>query len=436
MLRMMIAPIVLILLAPASLVRANEIKPWVAKNLPDLVELYEHFHAHPELSFEEEQTAARLAEELRETGAKVTENIGGHGVVAVLENGDGPTLMLRADLDGLPVVEQTGVEYASQVKVKDKRGATVGVMHACGHDIHITNLIGVARFLAEHQDQWSGTLVMIGQPAEERGAGAKAMLEDGLFHRFPRPDFAIAVHVDPTLAAGKVGIRPGFAMANVDSVDITVRGRGGHGAYPHMTVDPIVIAARLVVDLQTIVSREVKPIEPAVVTVGAIHGGTKHNIIGNDCSLQITVRSYTPKVRKQIHDAIRRKAFAAAASADAPDPDVEVSEGIPSLYNDEPLAQRLQGVFRRVLGSEQVGGVEPSMGGEDFGMYGKAGVPITMYRLGAIEADRLQEYVEQDGMPPSLHSPLFYPDAGPTLATGITTMGSAALEILQRDGGN
>lgn len=410
---------------------AEDPKPWVRANLDDLVSLYRHFHSHPELSFHEEETAKKLAEEWKSIGAEVTVNVGGHGVVALLKNGDGPTLMMRTDLDALPVVEQTNLTYASRVKVKNDAGVEVGVMHACGHDVHMANIVGVARYLAANKSKWQGTAMFIGQPAEERGAGAKAMLEDGLFKRFPKPDFAIALHVDSTLATGKVGYRPGYALANVDSVDITVRGQGGHGAYPHTTVDPIVQAAQLVVSLQTIVSREVKPLEPAVITVGSIHGGTKHNIIGNDCHLQITVRSYSDEVRKLLLSAIKRKAKAVAMGAGAPDPIVKISEGTPSLYNNDELAARLATVFRRTIGEENVTAAEQTMGGEDFSRYGKAGVPILMYRLGSVEQRRLDRFKELGQKPPSLHSPLYYPDVEEALVTGVSTMSAAALELLK-----
>lgn len=404
---------------------------WAGQHAGELVSFYQQFHRNPELSFHEKETAARLAAEWRKAGFQVTERVGGFGVVAVMRNGDGPTVMLRTDLDGLPVAEQTGLPYSSQVRTQDERGATVGVMHACGHDVHITNLIGVARYMASEKAKWRGTLILIGQPAEERGAGAAAMLKDGLFARFPKPDYAVALHVDANLATGKVGTRAGYALANVDSVDITIHGRGGHGAYPHATIDPIVIAAKLILDLQTIVSREVKPIEPAVVTVGSIHGGAKHNVISDDCHLQLTVRSYTDEVRKQIHDAIRRKAQAAAASAGAPEPEVTVSEGTPALFNDERLTARLANVFRKTLGEKNVESSEPSMGGEDFSHYGRAGVPILMFRLGAVSPKRLAAYKAEGRLPPSLHSPLFYPDAEEALKTGVTALSAAALELLQ-----
>ena len=411
---------------------ADEPAAWVDENLRELVELYRHFHQSPEVSFEEKETSKRLAAELRAAGAEVTRNIGGHGVVAILKNGDGPMLMLRTDLDALPVTEQTGLAYASKVSIRTKKGVATGVMHACGHDVHITNQIGVARYLAANKDRWRGTVMFIGQPAEERGAGAKAMLDDGLFKRFGKPDFAVALHVSSDTATGTVGYRAGYALANVDSVDITMRGRGGHGAYPHMTIDPVVQAAHLVIDLQSIVSREIKPIEPAVITVGSIHGGTKHNIIGNECHLQITVRSYSEKVRKQLLSAIRRKAKAAAISAAAPEPVVKISEGTPSLFNNEALVRRMVPVFERVVGKDNVQPAEPSMGGEDFSRYGKAGVPIFMYRLGSIDPKRLKRYETLGQKPPSLHSPLYYPDVKMTLRTGVTTMSSAVLELLKK----
>jgi hippurate hydrolase len=379
---------------------------------------------------QEKQTAERVAAELQAAGCDVTTGVGGHGVVAVLRNGDGPTLLMRADMDGLPVVEQTGLDYASVATATDPAGKAVGVMHACGHDVHMTVLIGAVRYLAGHRDRWRGTLVAIGQPAEERVRGARAMLEDGLFERFPRPTYGLALHVDSALAAGKVGVRSGYTLANSDSIDITVKGVGGHGAYPHTTVDPIVQAADLVLALQTIVSREVKPTEPAVITVGSIHGGTKHNIIGDSCQLQLTVRSYSDDVRTQLLAAIERKAKAVAASYRAPEPTITVAEGTPAVFNDRDLATRVGAAFRRVLGDERVTEAEQSMGGEDFSLFGRAGVPIVMYRLGAVEEPRLARYESLGRPPPSLHSATFFPDAEPTLGTGVLTLVTAAVELL------
>ena len=274
--------------------------------------------------------------------------------------------------------------------------------------------------------------MVIGQPAEERGAGARAMLEDGLFRRFPKPDFALALHVSGDRQAGTIGLLPGFALANVDSVDIIVKGRGGHGSQPHTTIDPIVQAAHLIVALQTIVSREVKPIDPAVVTVGAINGGTKHNIIGNECHLQLTVRSYADDVRAALLAAIQRKANAVADSFGAPKPDIEISQGTPSLRNNPELTERMEKVFAATIGEENVARDEPSMGGEDFSRYGRAGVPILMYRLGSVSEKRLNRFKELGVPPPSLHSSQYYPDIEPTLQTGFLTMSAAALELLAK----
>lgn len=423
-------PVWLCLLLP-SVACGAEPEQWVAEHLDSLVELYRHLHANPELSFDEQQTAARMALELAATGADVTSSVGGHGVVAVLKNGAGPTLMLRADMDALPVREQTGLAFSSTVTA-DGPGGEIGVMHACGHDLHMTNLVAVARYLAENQDRWQGTLLLIAQPAEERGSGARAMLDAGLFQRFPRPDWALALHVDPSLPSGSVGCRAGHIMANVDSVDITLRGRGGHGAHPHSTIDPIVQAAQLILALQTIVSREVDPVLPAVVTVGSIHGGTKHNIISDSCHLQLTVRSFSDEVRQQILASIQRKAQAVALGAGAAEPQIAVSEGIPSLDNDQQLAARLVAVFERVLGAEKLIATERAMVGEDFSCFGRAGVPIVMFRLGAIEARRLERYRQLGQTPPSLHSPEFYPDVEPTLKTGVTAMAHAAMELLKK----
>jgi amidohydrolase len=418
--------------APATAPAAGDaaLVAWAAAEVPALVELYRHFHAHPELSLQERETAARVASEWEAAGFTVTRSVGGHGVVGLLENGAGPTLMLRTDLDALPVVERTGLAYASQVRVPDRSGNEVGVMHACGHDVHMTCLIGAARYLASRRDGWRGRLMLVGQPAEERVMGAQAMLDDGLFTRFPKPDFAVALHCDANLAAGAVGCRAGYALANSDSVDVALHGKGGHGAYPHTTVDPIVQAAQFILALQTIVSREVPPTEPAVITVGSIQAGTKHNIIGDRCDLQLTVRSYTDEVRGRLLAAIERKARGIALSMNAPEPTVTVTEGTPALFNDDALNARLEGVFRRVLGDSRVTLGERSMGGEDFSRYGRAGVPIVMFRLGTVAQRRLDRLRELGQEPPSLHSAVYYPDAEPTLETGVVTLVGAALHLL------
>lgn len=398
--------------------------------MDQVLDLYMWLHAHPEVSFEEEKTAAKLAERWKAAGMKISTDVGGHGIVGIHRNGDGPTVMLRTDLDGLPVTEKTPLAFASIQTTIGSGGSPTGVMHACGHDIHMTSLTTVIDYLMTHQEQWSGTLMVIGQPAEERGAGAKAMLEDGLFEKFPKPDFALAMHVSGDTPVGEIGMRPGFALANVDSVDITMKGRGGHGSQPHNTIDPIVQASQLVMSLQMIVAREIAPIEPAVVTVGSIHGGTKHNIIGNECKLQLTVRSYSQDVRAKLIEAIRRRTLAVAQSYDAPEPTIAVSEGTPSLRNDDDLTARIQTVFETRFGAENINEDEPSMGGEDFSRYGIEGVPILMYRVGTIEKRRLDRFGKLGVPPPSLHSGLYYPDAEPTLRVAFEAMTAAVLELM------
>ncbi len=398
---------------------------------PELDALYRELHQAPELSLQEARTAAKLAERLRALGFEVTTNVGGHGVVGVLRNGKGPTVMLRTDLDALPVEEKTGLPYASKVTAKDEAGQTVPVMHACGHDVHMTSWMGSATLLARAKERWRGTLVMVGQPAEERGSGARRMLEDGLFTRFPKPDFAIAVHNLANGASGTVQYVPGYALASVDSVDLTIHGKGGHGAYPHTTVDPILIAARTVLSLQTLVSREKDPLEPAVVTVGAIHGGTKHNIIPDEVKLQLTVRTYKPEVRKQLLAGIERIARAEAQAAGAPrPPEMSVTEGTPATYNDPALMKRLTGALARTLGAENVREGRATMGGEDFSEYGRAGVPAAMLWIGVVEPAKHRETTARGESLPSLHSALFAPDRERTLRTGVLTLTTSALEVL------
>jgi len=412
----------------------------VNEEIDSLFELYKHLHANPELSFKEDDTAAKLVSELEPIGFEVTTGVGGHGFVAVLENGPGPTVMVRTDLDALPVEEKTGLPYASEVKSVNQAGQEVYVMHACGHDVHMTSFIGTARLLSERKDEWGGTLVMIGQPAEERGAGSRAMLDDGLFERFPRPGYVLGMHVDAALETGRIGYNEGYVMANVDSVDITIRGVGGHGAYPHATKDPVVIAARVVMALQTIVSREVRPIDPAVVTVGSIHGGSKHNVIPDEVKLQLTVRSYTDETREQVLDAIERITLHTARSAGVPadrEPEVELikDEYTPALYNNPDLVGRIVPVWKEVLGEDRVVIREPEMGGEDFARYGRVEpkIPIFMFRVGAVAPERMKEAKEEGKPLPSLHSPLFRPEPRPTIKTGVRAMTAAALELLGKE---
>ncbi len=404
---------------------------WLKTNQTELEKLYLHFHKNPELSLQEEKTSARFASELKAVGCQVTSNVGGHGVVGLLSNGKGPMVMVRSDLDGLPVVEQTNQPYASTQTAKDRNGKEVGVMHACGHDMHMTSLIGVARFMAANKDLWSGTIMFIGQPAEELGKGAEAMLNDGLYKKFGKPDFALALHCHPDVAAGQVQVRGGYTMANVDSVDIELFGRGGHGATPHLAIDPVVQAARLIMDLQTIVSREINATDPSVITVGSIHAGTKHNIIPDSCHLQLTVRSYSDEVRQQLLGAIRRKAKATAESAGAPEPEVVVSEGTPSTRNDEKLTATVRRAFVQALGQENVQEAELQMWGEDFSRYGRSGVPSVMYFLGVVTQKRLDRYHDLETVSPPLHSAQFYPDIDISIQTGVTSMSAAVLELMK-----
>lgn len=410
-------------------------EPWqefVETTQDDLVAFYRDLHRHPELSFREVRTAARLAEALESAGLTVTRNVGGLGVVAVLENGDGPCVLLRADLDALPLGERTGLPYQSEQRVESPDGRIGGIMHACGHDVHMTSLWGTARYLATHRDAWKGTLVCIGQPAEERAGGAKAMLEDGLFERFPRPDAALAIHVTHELETGTIGYRAGPAMANVESVDVVLHGKGGHGAAPHLTIDPIVLAAKLILDLQTIPSRELNPTDPSVVTVGAIQGGQKHNIIEDRCELQITIRSYTPEVHEHIKEAIRRKAGAVAASAGAPEPEVRFSEFTPALVNDPQLVARVLPALRRVLGEDHVVPASAVMTAEDFGRFGEAGVPIFMFRVGSIRPARMAALRQAGEEPPPLHSSFYWPDARETILTAVQGLSAATIELMPR----
>ncbi len=400
---------------------------------PDLDALYIDLHRTPELSLHEEKTSAKLAGRLRALGYEVTERVGGYGVVAVMKNGRGPTVLVRADMDALPVEEKTGLAYASKVRTKNDAGVEVPVMHACGHDVHMTSLIGAATLLAKSKSRWRGTLVLIAQPAEEGGGGAENMLKDGLLTRFPKPDFALALHDFPFLPAGSVGVTSGYALANVDSVDITIYGRGGHGSAPQNTVDPIVIAARTVLALQTIVSRENDPRDPAVVTVGSIHGGTKHNIIPDEVRLQLTVRTYKDEVRNRVLASIARIAKAEAAAASAPkEPAVVVDEDRGyATYNDPALARRISGALSAALGKGSVVDTQPVMGGEDFGEIGAAAkIPSVLFWVGGTEPKTFAAAGGDMTRLPYLHSSEWAPDREPTLKTGTAALTAAALELL------
>jgi len=421
--------------------------PAVVKGeIPDLVETYKGIHSHPELSHHEEQTSALLAGELRKAGYTVTEHIGkypdgsqAYGVIAILENGPGPRLLIRTDLDALPIIEETGVPYASQVKSKNAAGQDVGVMHACGHDIHITTMIGTARALVALKKQWHGTLMLVGQPSEELVDGARAMLADHLYERFGTPDLVIGLHDTNTRAAGTVSVTSGPAMAGVTSVDVVMRGVGGHGARPQEGKDPVVMAAEFVVQLQTIVSRQENPRDPAVVTVGDIHGGTKRNIIPNEVKLELTTRAFTDASQQIILDGIQRAAQGVALSAGVPAdlaPIVTIvpNESSPPTYNDPALTTRVKSALVTALGTANVFDEDPLMASEDFGLFGLEGhrIPTVLFWLGAIEPAKFAAAQAAGKLAPGLHTSHFQPDPELTLRTGVTAMTSVAISLLHK----
>ncbi|MCL1145957.1 amidohydrolase [Shewanella marinintestina] len=420
-------------------VLATELAQPSAKAMAKLEALYLHLHQNPELSYQEKASSERIANELKALGFEVTSNIGGYGVVGVLKNGEGPTVMIRADMDALPITEATGKSYASKVKTLNTSNQEVGVMHGCGHDIHMTSLVGSAEQLVANMHKWQGTLMMVAQPAEEVGGGAKAMLKQGLFKDFATPDYILGLHVSASLPAGKVGVTSGYALANVDSVDITVKGLGGHGAYPHLTKDPVVLASRIVLALQTIASRELSPLEPNVITVGSIHGGSKHNIISNEVKLQLTLRSYNPEVRLQQIEALKRLTAGIAMSAGLdeslyPEVYVHEDERIPSTYNNPELAAKVRASIETELGIDNVVAAEPVMAGEDFGLYGLTSDkrPITLFWLGAVEPEAYEKSIATGKSLPSLHSSQFAPDYPKTLNTGVRAMSKAALDLFNQ----
>ena len=430
-------------IAFASPVHANDLRASLEEDMPGLMELYRDLHANPELSFEEHKTAAKLAKRMRDLGFEVTEGVGQTGVVSVMRNGDGPVVMLRADMDGLPVIEQTGLPFASTVQATPNSGVTTGVMHACGHDTHMTGFIGAAQLLAERKDQWQGTLVMILQPAEELGLGALAMLEDGLYERFPKPDYAIAFHDAAAPApAGTIGYTPGYALANVDSVDITVKGIGGHGAYPHTTVDPVVLGSAIVMKLQTVVSRSSSPLDPAVITVGSFHAGAKHNIISDEARLQLTVRSYSDESRQLLLDGIRRVAKGEAITAGLPEelhPVVTVEDPYtPSTFNDPDFSEERAAAFKARFGEDRVFVAPAVMGGEDFSQFRRAdpeGVKSMIFWISGTPEEMLTALREEGKPLPSLHSPFWAPDAEAVVRTGAEALASAALDLMPANGG-
>lgn len=401
-----------------------------------LADLWDHFHRNPELSLMEHKTAKRLAKELRAAGFKVTEGVGGTGVVALLKNGDGPLVMVRGDMDGLPVTELSGLPNASTVVTKDWDGNSVGVMHACGHDVHITSLVGTARYMASARDQWSGTLMLIGQPAEEKGPGASAMMADNLWQRFGKPDYAFAFHVDADSVAGKITVDEGSPYAGSDSIDVTIFGVGAHGAYPHQGKDPIVIGAQFINNLQTIISRELAPRDAGVITVGAFHAGTKHNIIPERADLQLTVRSLNPQVRAQLLAAIERIAIGTARTAGVPEdklPVVKVGEfAYPPTFNDKQLAQRLTGVLLEKMGEDAlIPPAETGMGAEDFGFFTTDPyIPSVYFGVGGTPAEDFERAANGGAPVPSHHSPQFKISPAPAVKAGVEATVHALLDLM------
>ncbi|WP_422061353.1 amidohydrolase [Sphingopyxis sp.] len=419
---------------------AQDLGGEVQKQMPSLMNIYKDLHANPELSFMEVRSAGVLAAEARKLGFEVTEKVGGTGVVAVLKNGPGPVVLVRADMDALPVVEQTGLAGASKVRVTTKEGVETGVMHACGHDTHMTAWVGTARLMAANKDKWSGTLVMIGQPAEERGAGARMMLADGLYTRFPRPQYAIAFHDAAGFPAGMIGYTPGYALANVDSVDILVKGLGGHGAYPQATKDPIVLASRIVTTLQTLVSREISPLDSAVVTVGSFHAGAKHNIISDEARLQLTVRSYTDEVRAKLLDGIARIAKGEAIAAGIPDDKmpvvtVEKDEFTPAMFNTPDFTQEMAGFLKTRFGEKRVMQMPPVMGGEDFSRFSREenkDIKSLIIWVGGVPQAEFDAAKKEGRTLPSLHSPFWAPDAPAVISTATEALTAMAMNLMPK----
>jgi len=414
--------------------------------LPSLLGIYKDIHSHPELSGYEERTAALVAKELRAAGCQVTEHLGkyensklkAYGVVGVMKNGDGPTVLVRTDMDALPVEEETSLPYASKVVAKSDEGKDVHVMHACGHDVHVAAFIGTARALGKLKDQWHGTIVFVAQPAEEIGTGARALLKDGLYDRFGKPNFVLGFHDKADLQAGHIGVTEGYTSANVDSVDVTVRGVGGHGGYPHKTKDPIVLAAEIINAWQTIVSRENNPLDPVVITVGSIHGGTKHNIIPNEVKMQLTVRTYKTKVRERVLADIDRIAKGCAAVAGIPPelaPIVSVPKDMVAIatYNNPELTKRLVAIWKKSLGGENVEIVDPTMGGDDFSEYSLRdhSIPAVYFHFGGVDPEKIAESKRTGKELPTLHSSKFAPIPEPTIRTAIIGMTTAVLDLMK-----
>jgi len=430
-----------------ALAQEMTVEKTAVSELPSLLAIYKDLHSHPELSWHEEKTSAFVAKELRATGCEVTENFGkydnpnlkSYGVIGIMKNGTGPTVLVRTDMDALPVHEETGLPYASNVVTKNDEGKDVPVGHMCGHDAHMSAFIGTARALQRLKDQWAGTIMFVAQPAEETGNGARSLLKGGLYNRFGKPDFALGFHDKADLQTGHIGITPGYTYANVDSVDVTVRGVGGHGAYPHKTKDPVVLAAEMINAWQTIASRENNPLDPIVVTVGSIHGGTKHNIIPDEVKMQLTVRTYKSDVRDRVLKAIDEIAKGIANAGGVPvdrAPIVNVlnNQFTPATYNNPDLTKRLVAVWKNVLGADNVEIVDPTMGGEDFSEYSLPdhSIPAVDFHIGAVDPEKIVQFKKEGKELPSLHSSKFAPVPEPTIRVGIIGMTSAVLELMKK----
>ena len=427
--------LILLIIILSSFEERKSIEESIKKDIPYLKSLYLDIHQNPEISLMEKETSKKLANELEKIGFEVTRNFGGYGVVGIFKNGNGPTILYRTDMDALPMKEKTGLSYASQIITKNFDGNDVGTMHSCGHDMHMTVWTGTARALVERKNEWKGTIIMIGQPAEEIGAGAAMMLNEGLFEKYPIPDYGIALHSSPTIPSGKVGFGKGYTMANTESVDIKVFGQGAHGASPHMSIDPIVTASIIVMELQTIVSRNINPLDDAVITVGSFQGGTKHNIIPDEVKLQLTIRTYKEEVRKLIHKRIKEicNGIASSMGLDKSQwPEVIIPEKYtPANFNDSKLVDLMMNSSKEIIGANNVIVSDPQMVGEDFSRFGntKEKIPTVLYWLGTVPDDRMKKYETGNYALPGLHSPFYYPEIEQSIITGIKVNTQAMIKI-------
>ena len=427
--------LILLIIILSGFVERKSIEESIKKDIPYLKSLYLDIHQNPEISLMEKETSKKLANELEKIGFEVTRNFGGYGVVGIFKNGNGPTILYRTDMDALPMKEKTGLSYASQIITKNFDGNDVGTMHSCGHDMHMTVWTGTARALIERKNEWKGTIIMIGQPAEEIGAGAAMMLNEGLFEKYPIPDYGIALHSSPIIPSGKVGFGKGYTMANTESVDIKVFGQGAHGASPHMSIDPIVTASIIVMELQTIVSRNINPLDDAVITVGSFQGGTKHNIIPDEVKLQLTIRTYKEKVRKLIHKRIKEICSGVASSMGLDKsqwPEIIIPEKYtPANFNDSKLVDLMMNSSKEIIGVNNVIVSDPQMVGEDFSRFGntKEKIPTVLYWLGTVPDDRMKKYEAGNYALPGLHSPFYYPEIEQSIITGIKVNTQAMIKI-------